>query len=490
MTEKPVVGQTNFIDDGAPAKDLVYYRVRPVSGGKEGPPSEWAGVDAGGNASHLAMVIEPTVKEGGFVPIFGDLNGDGLLDVVMRLDNGIKEMSRDPGVPVELEAFTHYGRQLWRRPLVSHENCFGSANNVPVVVYDLNGDGKSEIIARIQEDGKVWLGILDGMSGQTLRRTPWTAMATDFAKSSTRIHLAVAYLDGKTPSIATQTGLYENEIFDAYDGELNKLWQYRSEAETSGSGSHHIDVADVDGDGIDEVFDGTTLLGADGNMRWSIYRGHPDIVAIKRILPDRKDRQVFYAVESHVHAGAYLVDAETGKVIWKVNREDDARWSHAHMGWVADVDPASPGMEMLTNRDGHTAKDQVLFAADGNILLNPFPPGWYPVNWTGGPVRDLMSSDGSTLARLRGGRVEELGSGPNAGGKGRCRMVADLLGDYRDEIVCTGETAAGGPAILVYTNTAPTARQELTRTASREYRIWMARNIGGGYASYFEWQPD
>ena len=48
-------------------------------------------------------------------------------------------------------------------------------------------------------------------------------MSTDFSKTSSRIHMAIAYLDGKTPSIITQTGLYENEIFDAYDTKLNKL---------------------------------------------------------------------------------------------------------------------------------------------------------------------------------------------------------------------------------------------------------------------------
>ena len=73
-------------------------------------------------------------------------------------------MSRDPGVPVELEAFTSYGRSLWRRPLVFHDHCFGNANNVPVVVFDLDGDGKAEVIARLQEGDKVYVAVLDGMT--------------------------------------------------------------------------------------------------------------------------------------------------------------------------------------------------------------------------------------------------------------------------------------------------------------------------------------
>ena len=68
-------------------------------------------------------------------------------------------------------------------------------------------------------------------------------------------------------------------------------------------------------------------------------------------------------------------------------------------------------------------------------------------------------------------------------------MVADLAGDYRDEVVCMGQTKEGNPAIFVYSNIEPAARRELSRTETREYRLWLARNMGGGYASYFEWEP-
>lgn len=491
ITARPIAEATDYMDRKAPQGARIYYRVRPVDpSGSEGPPSEWAGIEAGGARSGLIAVFEPTIRQGSFVPVFGDLTGDGVLDVVLRLDNGIREMSRDPGVPVELEAFTSYGRSLWRRPLVNHDMCFGSASNVPVTVYDLDGDGKAEIICRLQEGDQLFLAVLEGMSGRLLRKTPWTKMVSDFARSSTRVHMSIACLDGKTPGIVTQTGLYENEILDAYDSDLNKLWTYRSFAETNGSGSHHIDIADVDGDGRDEVFNGTMLLNPDGTMRWSIYREHPDIVAINHILPGAKDRQVYYAVESNVHAGAYLVDAKTGKIHWKVNREDDPRWTHAHTGWAADIWDGSAGMEMLTNRDGHLSRDLVLFSATGKILANPFPQGWRPVNWTGGGTRDLISGDGMRLGLFDGVTVTTPAARPpNERGGGRCRMVADLAGDFRDEVICIGANDEGAPALYIYSNIEPAGRRETTRTGNREYRLWLARNMGGGYASYFEWEP-
>jgi rhamnogalacturonan endolyase len=479
---------TSFSDTMPPPAARVYYRIRAVGrDGREGPPSEWAGLDPSPLRSGLLMTFEPTAKTGGVTPVFGDLDGDGTFDAVLRLNNGMSEMSRDPGVPVELEAFTSFGRALWRRPLLRHDQCFGSANNVPFTVFDLDGDGRAEVIARLAVGDTVYLAVLNGMTGEIIRKTPWTPMATDFARSSTRIHMAIAYLDGKHPAIVTQTGLYENEVFDAFDANLRRLWQFRNTGETSGSGSHHVDIADLDGDGRDEVLDGTTALSSTGTVKWALYRQHPDIVAVKRIIPSLPGRQIYFAVESGTHAGAYVVDASTGKVIWKVNREDDPRWTHAHIGWAAKIWDGEPGMQMLTNRDGHLAKETVLFASDGKILMEPFPAQWKPVNWIGGAVRDLMTADGRRLARFTGKTVEQIAvAGPNERGAGSCFMAADLAGDFRDEVVCTGRNQAGDQAVFVYTSIAPLARRALTRTAEREYRLWIARNAGAGYPSYFE----
>ncbi len=493
LTSSPITDSTNFVDTSAPDGQRVYYRVRAVlADGKEGTPSEWAPITPSSTRTGLVAVFEPTPKQGGFSPSFGDLDGDGALDLVARLANGIRETARDPGVPVELEAYTSYGRALWRRPLAWHDHCFGNPNNLPVVVYDLDGDGKSEVIVRLQDGDKLYLAVLDGMTGRVLRKTPWREIVTDISGSSTRVHMSIARLDGRNPAIITQTGLYENEILTAFKAsDLTQIWEYRSFAETNGSGSHHIDIADVDGDGRDEVFNGTMLLNSDGTLRWAIYKQHPDIVAVKHILPGVKDRQVYYAVESGTQAGAYLVDAKTGKIIWKNNRENDPRWVHAHLGWAADIYPDSPGLEMMTNRDGHPCKDTVLFSSDGKILMNPFPLGWKPVNWTGGKVRELISGDGRQLGRFTGKGIETLPiAGPNEQSTGSCGMVADLAGDYRDEVVCFGATKDGGQALYVYTNTEPIAHREITRTASREYRLWLARNYGGGYPSYFEWEPE
>lgn len=491
ITSAPVTSSTSYLDTSAPAGVRQHYRIRPVaSDGRESAPSEWASVTPGAAPTNVAAVFDPSPAQGDCTPMFGDLDGDGKLDVLFRCNNGIRENTRDPGLPVELEAFTSYGKQLWRKPLIDYDNCYGNANNSPVLIYDFNGDGKAEVAARMLVNGSVDLAILDGMTGKILRRTPWPEMATDHSGTSTRVHMAVAYLDGKRPSLVTQTGLYENERFHAWDpANLKQIWEFNSYGATSGSGSHHVDIADVDGDGRDEVFNGTTLLNPDGTIKWAIHRAHPDIVAIKHILPGTKGRQVFYVVETSTHAGAYLVDASTGKIIWKLNREDDPRWTHAHIGWAADISAAHPGMEMLTNRDGHLAKETVLFGSDGKILMEGFPARYRPVNWTGSDARDLVSPDARELARFDGAKLTPASAPAPSAAACNVIMVGDLLGDYRDEIVCSRPGEGGRRQIVILTNATP-SRKEITRTASREYRLWLARNLGAGYGSYFEWQPE
>jgi hypothetical protein len=112
------------------------------------------------------------------------------------------------------------------------------------------------------------------------------------------------------------------------------------------------------------------------------------------------------------------------------------------------------------------------------------------MNWSGGAARDLVDTGTGELARFDGKQIVKTGERLNAGVP-QCRFIlaADLLGDYRDEVVCAAKLDGGGEEFLVLTNTVMPERRELTRTSSREYRLWMARNIGAGYASYFEWEP-
>ena len=484
ITETPVK-TTSFLDKNLePGKRFHYYVCSVNNKGKEGRRSEWTGITVAENASPVVS-FKPVCKPGALVPVFGDLDGDGKLDCVIRLGNGNSEEAQDPGVPVQMEAFTSWGRSLWRKDICYHDHCYGSANNVPFNVWDMDGDGKAEIITRLQQGDSVFVAILEGMTGNVKCKTPWPAMATDFQRSSTRIHLSIGYLDGIHPAVITQTGLYENEVFVAFDASLNKLWQFDSFAETNGSGGHKIELADVDNDGKQEVFDGTTCLNHDGTLRWSIYRQHPDIVSIHDFIPERPGLEVYYVVESNAHAGAYMVDANTGEIIWKFNREDDPRWTHGHIGWTSDIWDGSPGIECLASRAGHGDLQLVLFSADGKIITEPLPH-YTPVEWDGSPTRELLSNNGHIIGKFDGKKFVEIpGVEPNIIPESGLSMAADLYGDFRDELVLIKQGSSGMPEVIVVTATQPINKAFITPTENRDYRLWLARNMGGGYRSVY-----
>ncbi len=498
LNPAPIMDSTSFMDETSTAGMRAHYYVRPVDGnGVEGRRSEWVGLTVEEHLNPVVMSVAPLLPaapmQGGNAasrvtvhPVFGDLNGDGARDCVVRLPNGVAERSQDPGIPVQLEAFASFGRSLWRRDVCRHDRCFGNANNVPFVIWDLDSDGRDEVATRLQIGEEVFLAVLDGLSGDILRTTPWPAMVSDFERSSTRIHMSVAYLDGQNPALVTQTGLYENEVFVAYDSMLNPLWTFKSFSETSGSGSHRIEVADVDGDGKQEVFDGTTCLNANGEMRWSIYKQHPDLVSIHDFLPGRLGLEVLYAVESSMYAGLYMTDANQGKILWKLNHDDDPRWTHAHHNWVADLWAEQPGIECVTNRDGHGDKDLALFSAEGKILLDPFPSGYIPVEWDGDAVRELISGDGKTVGKFNGTEIVPLaGICPNPLNGGAILLVADLFGDARDELVLSIKDAEGIQRVSIVTATTPGAAKQASPLENLDYRLWLARNMGGGYPSTF-----
>jgi len=488
INDKPLAN-TSFTDENTVAGTLYQYRIVPVDDGKEHNPSEWLGVTADETPYPIVAKFKPLFTQGEMLPVFGNLEGYGRLNCVIRLNNGNTETSQDPGIPVQLEAFSYTGKSLWRKDIAKHENIYGSANNAPFNVWDMDGDGKDEVITFLQIGEENYVAILDGMSGKVKYKAPWTKMATDFSRSSTRVHLSIACLDGVNPSVITQTGIYENEIIAAYDNKLNKLWEYKSFMETSGTGGHKVEIADVDGDGKQEIIYGTTCLNHDGTLRWSIYRGHPDIISIHDYIPERPGLEVCFIVETMAHAGIYMVDANTGEIIWKNNREDDPTWSHGHVGWSADIWDGSPGMETMSNRGGHWDRTLLLYSSDGKRLSDQFPGGFTPLEWDGDHTRELIGNNGKIIGKYNGKEIVMIPDEcPNPIPRSRLLFTADLVGDFRSELVVSGTDTDGRSAIFVLTAPKTIDKRYITPRNDLDYRLWLARNMGGGYGSVYEYE--
>ena len=67
-------------------------------------------------------------------------------------------------------------------------------------------------------------------------------------------------------------------------------------------------------------------------------------------------------------------------------------------------------------------------------------------------------------------------------------MTADLYGDFRDELVVSMTDSEGKRCIAVVPSTQAIARRFLGPNENLEYRLWLGRNMGGGYRSVYD-QP-
>lgn len=138
----------------------------------------------------------------------------------------------------------------------------------------------------------------------------------------------------------------------------------------------------------------------------------------------------------------------------------------------------------LDGRDDHNL---VLFSADGRVLLEPFPYGFTPLEWDGDPTRELLNLRDHTIGKFDGKTIVSLPDGKLAPPpRSQILMAADLYGDFRDEIVVCTTSPEGKKAIAVVTAVHPISSRYVTPSESLDYRLWLARNMGGGYPSVYD----
>ena len=340
LTPRPVSTTTDFVGAGGPQDPDRGWRVAAVVNGRERAAAAgdvWTGPPLAG---YKAIKLRDDVRSVDRVGV-GDLNADGAYDFVVKHPAG----SVDPGRQVpskETYKIDGYdgktGAFLWRIDLgwnVNHGIWFS-----PMVVRDLDGDGKAEVCLRTAPyaatreqaldggrgfvlQGPEYLSVYAGDTGREIAKVDWIerGQPEDWAdhtgNRSSRHMLGVAYLDGKTPSVLVVRGTYGLMKVDAWTlrgGALQKIWRWTNERQPfkyQGQGQHSIKVGDIDGDGFDEILNGSIAIDNDGRTMWGTGMGHGDRFYLSDIDPDRPGLEVWYTIEDpHPQNGVSLWDAQ------------------------------------------------------------------------------------------------------------------------------------------------------------------------------------
>jgi hypothetical protein len=476
LTPRPIAATTDFTDaGGSAAASAQAWRVIAVVNGRElarMPGDAWTGPPAAG---YRAVTLRDDVRSVDRVGI-GDLNGDGAYDFVVKHPSG----SVDPGRQVpskdtyKIDGYDgRTGAFLWRIDLgwnVNHGIWFS-----PMVVRDLDGDGKAEVCVRTAPfaatrdqavdggrgfvlDGPEYLAVFSGETGKEVAKVDWIERGkpTDWAdytgNRSSRHMLGVAFLDGKTPSVLVVRGTYGLMKVDAWtfrNGTLTKVWRWTNERQPfmyQGQGQHSIKVGDIDGDGFDEILNGSIAIDNDGRTMWGTGLGHGDRFYLSDIDPDRPGLEVWYTIEDpHPQHGVSLWDAKTGTLIF--GTKEPTRDNQIAGGLAGDIDPAHPGMEVWG--------DRFFFTAKGQGLGGDVPPQSELVWWDGDLLRELHSR--GSISKWKG---SELGRTA-----GSVQHVADIVGDWREEIVTFAEGA-----LRIYSTALPAADRRVTLMQDPLYR--------------------
>jgi hypothetical protein len=265
-------------------------------------------------------------------------------------------------------------------------------------------------------------------------------------------------------------GYYTRSTVTAWnwrDGKLSKVWRADSDAGTAyaGQGAHSMMVADADGDGAQEIIYGASIIASDGTAKCSTGFGHGDAIHAGVFVPTRPGIQVFMVHEDGTQPAHDIHDAFTCEVIYKSPPAgDDMR------GLADDVDPNNPGGEMWSEAD--TQMESATTGAD----VGPKPAASvFVIYWDEDESRELVS--GSSISKYGGGTLQSC---PSCAATSSTRadpiLIADLLGDWREEIIWRESSNA---ALRVYTTTEVTARRIYTLMHDPQYRMQVSAQQTG-----------
>jgi len=347
--------------------------------------------------------------------------------------------------------------------------------------------------------GPEWVTCFDGKTGRALSTVDYIPArgnlrdwGDNYANRSDRFLAGCAYLDGEHLSALFCRGYYTRTGIAAYDfdgKDLSVRWvfdtntpEWRSYA---GQGNHNLRIGDVDGDGCDEITYGSMAVDHDGRGLYNTHMGHGDAMHLTAFFPDppltppvregdglRNDGisqagglpsltggggggspLQLWDCHENKRDGSDFRDARTGKVLFQILSNKDVGRCMA-----ADIDPNNPGLEMWSSASGGVCNVRgEVIDSTARIPIN------FGIWWDGDLLRELLDHERVSkyiplpnVSRQGGEGSEETLTGTpydfsgskscvtlmkmdecafNNGTKSNPALCADVLGDWREEVL-------------------------------------------------------
>ena len=468
-----------------------------------------------------------------------DLDGNGEYDAVVvdRLfagagDSDDAENAQDNTATTshKIQAYKLDGTLLWTVDMGPNVNISAGQNDM-VVAYDINCDGRCEVMIRASDGTRFWdkenetwgkyamgsdkpdvdgdgivdyrsqtarnrpfyVSVIDGATGEEIASNELNyAEVHDGSDSYTRTsrsnymsdnysamdgHFAICYLDGIHPSLVMECldrdthKTHHNYVFTwdfDWNGGTPKNWHHsatwsRNDKSPWPAEFHQLRVADVNGDGCDEMIQGGYSLNPLKGWFCSPGIGHGDRYILSDINPERPGLEV-YAIQQSALLGQLLYDAATGEHLreWYLPTTFDVG-----RGACMDIDASRKGYEIYSFTDDYIYDckgDKTNYTRSGCGITTMFEGVW----WNGDLQREELSSPGGNgwgtnlmiTQVLNKARLVEFSQESNWATHGatgtRPAFMGDITGDWREEIILAKQNGDSSTGLVGYTTNMPT----------------------------------
>lgn len=467
-----------------------------------------------------------------------DLDGDGEVDAVVvdRLFAGVSSDDAENATDVDLttshkiQAYQLDGTLLWTVDIGPNINICGGQNDM-VLAYDINCDGKCEVIIRSSDGTRFWdkanetwgkyangsetgdtdgdgiidyskqstklppfyISVIDGATGAEIDCSElnysevtdgsdtWTrnsrAKYMSFGYATLEGHFSICYLDGIHPSLVMEcldrdtNKTHHNYVFSwdyVWNNGTPSNWHHSSTWSRNNKSPwpaefHQLRVADVDGDGFDEMCQGGYSVNPIKGTFHSPGIGHGDRWILSDINPDRPGMEC-YAIQQSALLGQLIYDPATGERLkeWYLPSVYDVG-----RGACMDIDPNHKGYEVYSFTDDYLYDCEGVPTGETRTqwgISTMFEGVW----WNGDLLREEISSPGGSgygtnlmVTTVRGkSRLVEFSQESEwatHGGTGtRPAFMGDIIGDWREELILAKQDAGSSTGLVGYTTNLPT----------------------------------